>query len=217
MADKEHKIDPVRALAVEAIGLVEAGKHTTEEAIAGVIPEKNLSPLDIRFLRQLVNGTVKLKRRLDHDMRFFLAKPSEKMPRKLIDILRLGFFQIFFTDKIPPAAAVSEAVNLAHYFCDSSRARVVNAVLRAAVRNPEKIFFRNKDEDPVNYLANYYSYPDWFVAYCLEEFKLEQTEKLLSGMNRPPQITYRVNLLKAKPEEVSRLLDKEDIKYHAGK
>ena len=217
MADKEHKIDPVRALAVEAIGLVEAGKHTTEEAIAAVIPEKNLSPLDIRFLRQLVNGTVKLKRRLDHDMRFFLAKPSEKMPRKLIDILRLGFFQIFFTDKIPPAAAVSEAVNLAHYFCDSSRARVVNAVLRAAVRNPGKIFFRNKDEDPVNYLANYYSYPDWFVAYCLEEFKLEQTEKLLSGMNRPPQITYRVNLLKAKPEEVSRLLDKEDIKYHAGK
>ncbi len=217
MSDSEKKYDPVRAAAVEIIGLVEAGKHTTDEATHEVIQGGKFAALDIRFLRQLINGTIKLKKRLDHDMRFFLSKPSEKMPRKMIDILRLGFYQLFFTDRIPAAAAVSESVNLARHFCDDSRARVVNAVLRSALRNPERIVFRDKKDDPVNYLANYYSYPDWFVEYCLDEFKIEETEKLLKSMNQAPQMTYRVNYLKTKPEDVGAMLTKAGIKYHPGK
>jgi 16S rRNA (cytosine967-C5)-methyltransferase len=217
MTTKEKKYDPVRAAAVEIIGLVETEKYTTEAAMAEVIKDRSFSPLDIRFLRQLVNGTIKLKRRLDHDIRFFLSKPSEKLPRRLTDILRLGFYQLFFTDRIPQAAAVSESVNLAHHFCDNPRARLVNAVMRAATRTPERMVFRKKDEEPVLYLADYYSYPEWFVAYCLEEFKMTETEKLLASMNRPPHITYRVNFLKTKPEEVAALLDKAGAKYRPGK
>jgi 16S rRNA (cytosine967-C5)-methyltransferase len=217
MTTKEKKYDPVRAAAVEIIGLVETEKYTTEAAMAEVIKDRSFSPLDIRFLRQLVNGTIKLKRRLDHDIRFFLSKPSEKLPRRLTDILRLGFYQLFFTDRIPQAAAVSESVNLAHHFCDNPRARLVNAVMRSATRTPERMVFRKKDEEPVLYLADYYSYPEWFVAYCLEEFKMTETEKLLASMNRPPHITYRVNFLKTKPEEVAALLDKAGAKYRPGK
>jgi 16S rRNA (cytosine967-C5)-methyltransferase len=217
MTDSEKKYDPVRAAAVEIIGLVEAGKHTAEEAIHEVVQAGSFTPLDIRFIRQLINGTIKLKRRLDHDIRFFLAKPSEKLPRRLIDILRLGFYQLFFTDRIPAAAAVSESVNLSRHFCDAARAKLVNAVMRAALRNPERIVFRDKREEPVNHLANFYSYPEWFVEYCLSEFKIEATEKLLAEMNRPPQLTFRVNFLKVKPETVGEMLDQAGIKYHTGK
>jgi 16S rRNA (cytosine967-C5)-methyltransferase len=125
MTPRERKFDPVRGAAVEIIGLVEAGKHSAEEAIQEVIRGKEFRSLDIRFLRLLVNGTVKMKRRLDHDIRFFLSRPAEKLPRRMTDILRLGFYQLFFTDRIPAAAAVSESVNLAKHFCDESRARVV--------------------------------------------------------------------------------------------
>ncbi|SYZ74499.1 putative Ribosomal RNA small subunit methyltransferase B [Candidatus Zixiibacteriota bacterium] len=217
MAETRKKFDPVRAAAVEVLGLVEAGKHTSEEAVTQIIAGREFSPLDIRFLRQLVNGGIKLKRRLDHDMRFFLSKPSEKMPRRMVDILRLGFYQLFFMERIPHAAAVSESVNLTRYFCDEPRAKVVNAVLRAAIRNPERVAFRDKKEEPMRHLADFYSYPEWFVEYCLNEFKMEETEKLLKSMNEPPQITFRVNLLKAKPEEVATYLQKSGIKYHTGK
>ena len=217
MTTKEKKYDPVRAAAVEIMGLVETEKYTSEGAMAEVIKDRSFSPLDIRFLRQLVNGTIKLKRRLDHDIKFFLSKPSEKLPRRLTDILRLGFYQLFFTDRIPQAAAVSESVNLAHHFCDNSRARLVNAVMRSAIRTPERMVFRKKDDEPVLYLADYYSYPEWFVEYCLDEFKMTETEKLLASMNRPPHITYRVNFLKTKPEEVAALLDKAGAKYRPGK
>jgi 16S rRNA (cytosine967-C5)-methyltransferase len=217
MANKVKKYDPVRAAAIEAIGLVETGKFTADEAISALVEKSQFRPLDKRFLRQLVNGTVKLKRRLDHDIRFFLSKPSEKLPRRLIDILRLGYFQLFFTERIPPAAVVSESVNLAHYFTDAPRARLVNAVLRAALRNPEKVVFRNKKEEPVNYLADYYSYPDWFVKHCLDEFGFKETSKLLDSMNRPPAVSFRINAIQIRLEQITKKMKKEKIKFSPGR
>nr|MBN2278603.1 16S rRNA (cytosine(967)-C(5))-methyltransferase RsmB [candidate division Zixibacteria bacterium] len=208
--------DPVRGAVVEILGLVESGKFTADEAIAMAIKNQEFTSLDIRFIRQLVNGTIKMKRRLDHDIRFFLSKPSEKMSQRLIDILRLGFYQLFFTERIPAAAAVSESVNLTHHFCDAPRARLVNAVLRNALRYPERVVFRKKEDDPVAYLGSFYSYPDWFVGYCLDEFGFEETTVLLENMNRPPSISFRANVFKAKPEQVAEMLDKESIKYTRG-
>ncbi len=68
MTIKGKKYDPVRAAAIEAIGLVESGKFSTDEAIVALVEKKSFRPLDIRFLRQLVNGVVKMKRRLDHEI-----------------------------------------------------------------------------------------------------------------------------------------------------
>jgi 16S rRNA (cytosine967-C5)-methyltransferase len=217
MADKTHKYDPVRASAIEAIGLIESGKFSTDEAITALIEKKSFRPIDIRFIRQIVNGVIKMKRRLDHDIKFYLSKPSEKLSRRLTDILRLGFFQLFFADRIPEAAAVSESVNLAHYFCDSSRARLVNAVLRNAIRRPERVVFKDKNEDPVGYLADYYSYPEYFVKYCINEFTFAETEKLLAGMNQPPTISFRVNTINTKIDQITNLFDEKELKYVRGK
>ncbi len=214
---EKRKFDPVRAAAVEILGIIETSKKSTETAIQAVANGKSFSGLDLRFLRQLINGTVKMKRRLDHDIRFFLSRPSEKMPPQLINILRLGFFQLFFTQRIPPAAAVNESVNLARHFCDDARCRLVNAVMRSALRHPERVVFVDKKLDPVNHLANKYSYPNWFVAHCLEEFKYAAVEKLLDDMNQAPLMSFRVNFLKAKPEEIAARLKEENIKYSTGK
>jgi len=217
LAGKEKKFDPVRATVIEILGLVESGQFTASDAIQMATENRSFTDLDLRFIRQLVNGTVKMKRRLDHDMRFYLSKPSEKMPQRLIDILRLGFFQLFFTDRIPPAAAVSESVNLAHHFCDAPRARLVNAVMRAAIREPDRVKFRDKNEDPVSYLGSYYSYPDWFVRYAVMEFGEAPAESLLRNMNLPPRISFRANLIKTKVEDIKKVLDKAEIKYSIGK
>ena len=216
MTESKRKFDPVRAAAVEILGLVESEGHSTEDVIRQVTESLPFSNLDLRFIRQLVNGTVKMKRRLDHDYRFYLSKPSGKMSPELQNILRLGFFQLFFTDRIPSAAAVSESVNLAYHFCNKSHARLVNAVMRSALRQPERVVFVNKEHDPVKYLADFYSYPEWFVEYCLKEFKAEAAEQLLDKMNQPPHFTFRINLAKSKAEEVTEILDKEGIQYNPG-
>jgi len=216
MPEKKKTFDPVRATAIEILGLVESGRFTAAESIQMATEKREFSDLDLRFIRQLVNGTIKMKRRLDHDIRFYLSRPSEKMPQRLTDILRMGFFQLFFTDRIPDAAAVSESVNLARHFCDGPRARLVNAVMRTALRDPDRIKFRDKEEDPAAYLGNYYSFPDWFVKYALSEFGFEKTEKLLAEMNKPPRISFRVNLFKAKVDDIKKELDRAGLKYTLG-
>lgn len=208
--------DPVRLAAVEALSMIEQGDQT-DIAVQRVITNKGFRPIDIRFLLQLINGTTKMKRRLDHEMKFYLARPATELPIRLLNIMRLGFYQLRFTDRVPPAAAVSESVNLAHHLTDKSRASLVNAVLRTVLREPNKVRFVSKDDNPVKYLADFYSFPEHFVAYCLQEFKYEATEQLLQRYNLPPHVTYRVNFLKAKPEEVTQILTDAEIKWSVGK
>ncbi len=208
--------DLVRAAAVEALLLIEKGEQA-ERAIAQVTSGKSFRPIDIRFFLQLVNGTIKMRRRLDHEMRFYLAKPSTEMHPRLVNILRLGFYQILFTDRVPPAASVSESVSLARHFLDERLSGLVNAVLRSKLREPGKVRFISRDDNVVKHLGDFYSYPDYFVQYCVTEFGVESAELLLAHYNRPPFVTYRVNFLKAKPDEVAHVLQENKIEFSYGK
>jgi len=214
-SDNSHKYDQVRAAAIQALILVQQGEQT-DSAIETVGFKKNFRPLDRRFITQLVNGTTKMRRRLDHIIKFYLAKPSRDLPLMLSNILRMGVFQLQFTDRIPDAAAVSESVNLARHLLDRPKANLVNAVLRASIREPEKVKFASRDSDPVKFLGDYYSYPDHFVEYCLREFGLESSERLLQDYNEVPHVTYRVNFLRVKIEEVTRILEENKISYAHG-
>ena len=220
MADSQDKnktaYDVVRAAAVEGMIQIEQGEPIND-IVRHVVSRKKFRPIDIRFYMQLLNGSVKMRRRLDHEIKFYLAKPSKELPIRLANILRLGFFQLIFTDRVPDAAAVSESVNLAHHYTDSSQAKMVNAVMRAYIRNPEKVKFVSPEEEPIKYLADYYSYPEYFVNYCLQEFGYESTEQLLRRYNEAPRVTYRVNLVKHRTDEIAELLRKENIKFHHGK
>jgi 16S rRNA (cytosine967-C5)-methyltransferase len=212
---KEQSYDPVRAAALEAISQIESGQQA-DAAVRKVQQGQAFRPVDVRFLMQLVNGAVKMRRRLDHEIKFYLARPSVPLNPILANILRIGFYQLLFTDRVPAAAAVSESVNLARKFTDASQARLVNAVMRTRLREPDKVKFAVKDENPLKYLADYYSYPDYFVKYCLDEFGVEKAERLLAAYNRPPTVTYRVNYLKAKPDEVASLLRQNAIEFRPG-
>ncbi len=213
---KSRTFDPVRAAAVEALVLIEQGQQD-DEALFAVTHGRKFRPLDIRFLYQLVNGATKMRRRLDHELRFYLAKPSSNLPLILSNILRLGMYQLRFTDKIPESAAVSESVNLAMHMTDRPKANLVNAVLRSSIREPLKVRFVSIVENPVKHLADFYSFPEYFVDYCVREFGVENAKKLLDEYNQPPRATYRVNFLKAKPEEVAEILNKEKIAFTVGK
>lgn len=212
----QSKFDPVRAAVLESLIHIEQGS-TIDDVIRSTLRRESFRALDVRFYMQLLNGTVKMRRRLDHEVKFYLARPSMELSLKLTNILRLGFYQLIFTDKIPEAAAVSESVNLAHHFIEGGQGRLVNAVMRARLREPQKVKFISREEDPVKHLADYYSFPDFFVTYCIQEFGLEPTVRLLETFNKAPRVTYRANLLKVKTDEVVAILEKNGIAYTTGK
>lgn len=211
------KFDPVRAACVEVLGKVLDRGRKTDEAISEVMSGADFSELDRRFLLQLCHGVVKMRRRLDFTYSFFLQKPKASMDRVTRNILRLGLYQLLFTDRIPAGAAVSESVNLARAMVHSTRGSFVNAILRNYLRNQEKVVFPDKHDKPIEYLGSYYSYPDWFVKYALDEFGAERAEKLLIRGNLPPTVTYRINRLRYNPAQMTQILEENKIPFTVGR
>lgn len=214
---KPTSYDPVRAACIMVLDMVLDRGWKTDEAISEVLIGSNFSDLDRRFLLQLSHGVIKMMRRLDHTYSFFLQRPDARIDRTTRNILRLGLFQLIFTDRIPAAAAVSESVNLARGMVHHSRGSFVNAILRNYLRSPEKVTFPDRAESPAEYLATYYSYPDWFAKYCVDEFGIERAEKLMARGNQAPTLTYRINRLRFSHEQLTELFVNNHVEFQQGK
>ena len=82
------------------------------------------------FVRTVVLGVLRWRLRLDQAIESLAGRRLNKLDANVVQILRIGIYQLLFMD-MAPYAAVSETVNLAAHH--ASRARgFVNAVLRRA-------------------------------------------------------------------------------------
>jgi 16S rRNA (cytosine967-C5)-methyltransferase len=213
---KSTNFDPVRAACVHVLHMVLDRGRKTDDALDEVLRANTFSELDRRFMLQLCHGIVKMKRRLDFTYTFYLEKPEAKIDQVTRNILRLGLFQLLFADRIPAGAAVSESVNLARGMVHHSRGSFVNAVLRSFLRRPEKVIFPDRTENPIEYLGEYYSYSDWFVKYCCDEFGVERAEKFLARGNLPPTLTYRINRLRFNQKQLMDVFSEKQIEFQQG-
>lgn len=81
------------------------------------------------FVRTLVLGVLRWRSRLDFVIEQLAAKPLKKLDPPVVEVLRLGLYQLLWMD-VPAYAAVSETVDLT-----PKRARgFVNAILRRVTR-----------------------------------------------------------------------------------
>lgn len=189
-------MDKIRFSAIKIIFNVTEKNSFANVEISKILRENNFSDLDRRFLTELVHGTLKKISSIDWIIEKFVEK---KIDKKVLSVLRLGVFQIFFTDKIPKFAAVNESVEIAKKFCGIGASKFVNGVLRNILRNPEKTKF--PDDDSVESLALKNFHPIWIVKLFLDEFELENTKKILAANNIEPPLSLRVNTLKISRED----------------
>ena len=122
----------------------------------------------------------------------------EKLQPAVHEILRLALYQLTLADKIPASAAVNEAVEQTKRFANPQAARLVNAVLRNALRaqplpQPESLSVK-------------YSHPQELTELFLEQFGPETTETLLKSHNEAPQTVLQINLLRTTTQEVMKAL-----------
>ena len=88
-----------------------------------------LSPSDRGLCHEIVCGVVRWQATLD----CLIARktdPARQQRPALKNLLRLGLYQIFWLDRIPPHAAVHETVELAKHSGYGHQAGFINAVLR---------------------------------------------------------------------------------------
>jgi 16S rRNA (cytosine967-C5)-methyltransferase len=213
---KKQRRNP-REIALTLLYDIEEKGACTSGAISNLTQETDLSFLDRRFIVELVFGTTKMRRRLDHILGEFLQRKSEELTPWIRNILRMGIYQIDFLDKIPPRAAVDESVKLAKRFGHKGTVALVNAVLRSYLREKSRVTFPSREEDVVENIALFYSFPNWMVEEWLGILGEEETIRLCEEFNRRPHLTCRINFLKIDPALLERELEREKVKFKTGR
>lgn len=116
------------------------------------------------FVRTLVLGVLRWRSRLDFAIAELAQRPVKKLDPPVVEVLRLGLYQLLFMD-VPQYAAVSETVDLA-----PKRARgFVNAILRRATRGgvPEP-----RD------LATQTAHPQWLIDRWAKNYGAERAARI---------------------------------------
>ena len=119
-----------RAIALQALYEVDSVEHQAETVLARLLAEAGLSEENNVFVRELVNGVIQSKEKIDENIqRFAPAWPIEQIPVIDRNILRLAIFEILFDNKVSVKVAINEAVELAKSFGSDNSAKFVNGVL----------------------------------------------------------------------------------------
>jgi 16S rRNA (cytosine967-C5)-methyltransferase len=164
-----------------------------ERTLASLAPvdsylESALARFDERdqaLLRELVLGTLRWLRRLDQVIADASSRRIADIEPALLSPLRIGVYQLLFLDRVPPHAAVHEAVEQAHQLTHRGGASFVNGVLRAIARAPRLADWPVREADPVRRLAIDQSHPDFLVERWIARFGRGKTVALLAANNRP--------------------------------
>ena len=94
---------------------------------------------DAALASRLCYGVLQNRMLLDYYLQQVLTGRLKDLQPVVLDILRLGAYQILLLDKIPAAAAVNESVNLCKKYANHRAAGLVNGVLRSLDREKERL------------------------------------------------------------------------------
>lgn len=176
-----------------------------------------LREIDKSFVTELVYGTVKWKLTLDRVIAAYSNIKMGKLSPWILNILRMGAYQILYMTRVPNSAACNESVNLAGRYGHKASSGFVNAVLRNITRNGAEVAIPSREQDLTGHLSVRYSYPRWLVEKYIGLFGADFTEGLLDAGNGTPELTLRANTMRVTPEELVEALKIEGVEATAGK
>jgi len=157
------------------------------------LAQSGLDSRDAALATQICFGVLQNRLLLDFYLSRFSNIPLKRMESRVVQLLRIGLYQMLFLTRIPHSAAVNSAVELTHKHCKNPRASgMVNGILRALERSIDHLP-TIPQEDRVQYLSTLYSHPAWLVERWIAQLGEDEAACLLSANNAAPPITAQVN------------------------
>jgi 16S rRNA (cytosine967-C5)-methyltransferase len=191
-----------RRAALEIFGAVERGQRVDRAFAAAT---RDLDSRERAWCRELVYGAQRLRGRLDYLLDRRVRRGLDSVDPEVLDVLRLGVYQILYMDGVPEYAAVSQTVDLARSVGGKGTAGFVNAIMRATVRErPGEGPFPDFESDPAGFLSTWGSHPQWLVERWLGRWSAAEVRRLVEANNEVPPIYLRC--LRDTPEEAAKLL-----------
>ncbi len=202
-----------REAALQILYQTEANDGYLNLVFMETLKRASLSPADAAFAKELVFGVYREKLLLDFVIRSHSSLRLKKIEPKILTLLRMGVYQIYFMDKVPDHAAVSETVTGAKKHGRGKIPGFVNAVLRSILREKDEkqeIDFSSLRKDRTKYLSVKYSYPEPLTSFFIRTFK-DRAESIMAAGNKTPDLCVRINCLKHTREALKTLLSEAGI------
>lgn len=190
-----------------ALSAIIAGRKSgawSDGALKEYIARDGLDKRDAALASTLCYGVLQSRMLLDHYLTAFLNGKLRDLQPIVLDILRLGAYQILMMDRIPDSAAVNEAVNQCKSYANKKASGLVNGVLRNLSRQKDNL---SQPED----LATRYSHPEKLVALLAENVGTENLEGFLAADNEPSPLVLQCNPLVQEPEKTRAELEAQGI------
>jgi 16S rRNA (cytosine967-C5)-methyltransferase len=217
-----------RTLALDVLASSRERKGFVGDLLDDAMTTSTLSAQDRRLFTQLVFGVARRPTTLDMLLMPFVQRPLNNVEPILLDILRLGAYQLVFLTQVPHHAAVHESVELAVYVDKPLAKGFINGVLRRVseivtedfvkfprsnavpfdgqrFRKLTQDIFPDPREMPDGYLVEAFSWPLWLAHRWLDRFGVEETFRLAQWFQSPPPTWLRVN---------QHRVEREDYRIH---
>ena len=194
-----------RQIALDTLIAGRKDRAWSDGYLKAAIRKNGLDSRDAALATRLGYGILQNQQLLDFYIGAYCSQSPGRLEPIVLDVLRLGAYQILFLDRVPDNAAVSESVELIKAYDRERAAGLVNAVLRKIAANKENLP-QIPREDAVEYLSVRYSHPTWLVRRCIGILGREETEAFLTCNNEAVETTVQWNPLKGtEPDLVQSL------------
>ena len=170
---------------------------------------KKLTEKDIGLISEIVYGVTTWELTLDEIIKKYSKIKLKKISPWIINILRMGAYQMIFLDKIPKSAAVNESVNLAKRYGHVSSSNFTNAILRRISKTDYEELF--KIQDDIERISKTTSMPEWIVEELAKNNDMEKVTEICKNSNIRPKMTIRINKIKTTKDELKKKLQEKNI------
>lgn len=191
-----------RLLALRVLLRVERARAYADLALHIALADSDLIGADRALATELVYGTLRWRGRIDWLLSQVLDRALDSLEPTVVVALRMGAYQIVFSERIPASAAVDESVRCTHAMGAERAGGLVNAVLRRLAGELSRLEPPALADDPLAHLVHALSLPAWAAELLLAQYGPEEAAALARGLAEPPPRSVRTNRLRTSRDEL---------------
>jgi 16S rRNA (cytosine967-C5)-methyltransferase len=213
-----QRIKSARNIAMAVLNQLDLKHGYAGQLLNKLLPQTN----EKQRATDLVFGTLRNRAAIDTVIAKLADCPTDRIPDKLLNIIRIGAYELIYSPQTAEYSIVNEAVENAKAVAGKKQTGFVNALLRQITRhitnrqiplsqaNAQRLlpqtpltgcefdtaFLPEPEISPDDYLSTTFSLPKWLVSGWLAEFGVESARQICFASIRKPSIYIRPNSLK---------------------
>jgi len=200
-------IAPARVAAYRILSQVSSGRADLPGAIAharAALADER----DRALATEIATGVQRWRAALDYLIVHFSKRELDRLDPEIVEILRIGVYQLQHLSRVPASAVVDDAVDLSRRAGKASAGGFVNAVLRNITRNRSSLPLPPRPADSrdrqaaLQYLSVTLSHPRWLVSRWYDRLGFEAAEAWARFNNEAAPLTLRANRLRTSRDDL---------------